>query len=259
MFRSAIRAVFLQAHIHVRFAIRIPCLLVVCLLAGAVVGAQRDWTVTVTPTLNPLPVGLCAAVRLTVVDAAGETPRNARGARVTIADFDMTVSGASVAGNQIDASHFDVCACQGGSAGSMATVTAAYPSRRLAAADRIEGVEVERTATFTLAAPKGSADPPPCTRPSVETLSSAVPLANDAVRGRVPPYRPGPATATFTLSASGTWYEPGPVTATFDLKADGTWYVPGPVTATFDLSASGNWIERGVSPGGALNTAPQGR
>jgi hypothetical protein len=77
-------------------------LVVLWLLAGGGAGAQSraesGWTVTVTPTLNPLPVGLCAAVRLLIADAAGETPRNTRGARVTMADFDMTVSGASVAG-----------------------------------------------------------------------------------------------------------------------------------------------------------------
>ena len=42
--------------------------------------AAAPWTVKVTPTLNPLPVGLCAAVHLTVLDAAGrEPPRNPQG------------------------------------------------------------------------------------------------------------------------------------------------------------------------------------
>jgi len=68
---------------------------------------SSPWTLTVTPTMNPLPVGSCAAVHVTVVDANGrEPPRNPLGYRITIADFDMSVVAPDgvVAGQQIDRS-----------------------------------------------------------------------------------------------------------------------------------------------------------
>ena len=129
--------------------------------------AQGPITVTVTPTLNPLPIGLCGAVQLSVVDpATRDMPRNALGARVTIADFDMTVAGASVVGYQIDASHFAACACQGGTAGSTATVTATYPARSLAQRAQVAGVPRQTQATFTIATAKGGVNPPGCANPT---------------------------------------------------------------------------------------------
>lgn len=63
--------------------------LVHCLAAPAAAFAQEPepgpWTAAFT-TINPLPVGACAAVHLTVVDpASGDVPRNSLGKRVTVA------------------------------------------------------------------------------------------------------------------------------------------------------------------------------
>ena len=90
-------------------------------LAPVVAVAQNPWTVTLKPTLNPLPVGMCGAIELTILDASGrDAPRNARGSRVTIADFDIAVTtrrGAFAVPQQLDQYHWYACACQGGSAG----------------------------------------------------------------------------------------------------------------------------------------------
>src|SRR4051812_11936418 len=103
-------------------------LLLIAALAfsGGSVGAQErsqsTWTVTVTPTMNPVPAGFCAAVRLDIVDASGrEPPRNPQGYRVTMADFDMSVSASvegAMVGQQIDRNHWSVCGCPGALAGT---------------------------------------------------------------------------------------------------------------------------------------------
>jgi len=140
--------------------------------------------------MNPLPIGFCVAVQLTVLDPSiKDVPRNANGSRVTMADFDMAVSGASVAGAQIDSTHFSVCGCQGGSAGSTAVVTAAYPAKALTTSPVVPAFQ--RTATFTLAPAKGTLDPPPCAN-SVRASISVTP-------SRTAPAPQTPATAVAVL------------------------------------------------------------
>lgn len=165
--------------------------------------AQDPWTVSLTPTLNPLPVGFCGAVQLTVFDASGsDVPRNPAGFRVTMADFDLTVSGASVAGRRIDGTHFEACACQGGMVGGEATVTASYPAEALDARARVADVKFERSATFTLAAPRGASDPPACVAAATAAAASAAapPAATsrpltDAASSRRQPATPAPVVA----------------------------------------------------------------
>ncbi len=137
-------------------------------LAGCVLTSstmQGQWAVAVTPTMDPLPAGFCAAVHLTIFDSvARDIPRNPLGHRVTIAEFDMTVSSASgntAVGQWIDASHWNACACQGAS-GGVATVTASYPAKSLAARARVQGVSLQRSASFTVAPPKGPVNPVGC-------------------------------------------------------------------------------------------------
>jgi hypothetical protein len=155
-----------------------------CLGMPAVSVAQMPWAVTLTPTLDPLPVGLCSAIHLTVLDSSGkDAPRNALGARVTIADFDITVTGNGVVANRIDAFHWESCACQSAKPASTATVTASYPSRSLAANARIPGVTLQRAATFTIAAAKGGTNPRACT----EGVAVAAPPAAGTLLQPVPP------------------------------------------------------------------------
>jgi hypothetical protein len=178
--------------------------LAIGLATAVAAGAQPSWTVTVTPTLNPLPIGLCAAIQVRVLDATGrDAPRNAAGARVTIADFDITVAGTGVVANRIDASHWESCACQGAPVGATATVTASYPAQSLAESARVPGVTMQETATFAVAAPKGTINPRACTGPrtaaaastsGAPTMPSPVALSNVPTPGaRVPA---APATAT---------------------------------------------------------------
>ena len=260
--------------------------LTTCLMAPTTAFAQRPWNVTVTPTLNPLPIGLCSAVQLTVFDASGkEVPRNPLGFRITMADFDMAVSGASVVGRQIDATHFEVCACQGGAPGGAASVTATYPAQSLSVRARVPDVEFQSVAAFSLSPAKGAINPPACVTASTAPARAAPPAAvalpppvtppvtkppasppapvrapGEAIPGATADrrrlYVPGAVTVTLALSANGSWYVPGPVTMALALGAQGSWYAPAPVTVTFGLSATGNWLELKSGRDGPLQQAP---
>jgi hypothetical protein len=252
-------------------------------VAPATVLAQAPWTVTVKPSMDPLPVGFCAAVQLTVLDASGkDVPRNPLGQRVTMADFDMSVTGASVVGSQVDSYHLLACACQGGAAGGSATVTATYPARTLAPAARVAGVSLQRTATITLAPPKGTVNPPACVsdrgRAAEGTAGSELarqaPIAVTQLPvgpadKRTPSLSPMPAPPARTAPvapvaplaptvAAVATAEAGEVKGTAGGAGVGIGsampgtatgrvppYIPGPVTMTFALGANGSWYEPG--------------
>jgi hypothetical protein len=170
--------------------------LVGCMLSLGIASAQAPWKVTVTQTMNPLPIGFCAAVQVSVVDASGTAPRNKEQRRVTIADFDMAVTGASVVGQHLDASHWQVCACQGGSAGTTATVVATYPARALPESSRVEEIEVQATTTFELGAPKGEVNPRACATGAGAPVGIALPPTAPAVSVAAPPEIPPTAQPT---------------------------------------------------------------
>ncbi|HLG57013.1 MAG TPA: hypothetical protein VI485_16860 [Vicinamibacterales bacterium] len=253
--------------------------LAACTLLPASVVAQTPWTVTVTPTMNPLPVGACAAIQLTVFDASiKDVPRNPLGVRVTIAEFDIAVTtpnGTSAAAQRIDAYHWSACACQGAAAGTVATVTATYPARALDAKARVRGVELQRTATFVLSMPKGTINPPVClsvssqaigaspaiaAAPAPQPPATAVVLPPAAPRTvappvatRVPPAAPPVAVALPPVApvtrtpAPAPPAAPRPGTSGMPAEAIGAAagrtppYVPAPVTLTLALSANGSW------------------
>lgn len=120
------------------------------------VTAGGPWTVIVQPTFNALPIGTCAAVQLIILDATGkDIPRNPLGNLITIADFDMSTGAAhsgDVYGEFIGPTDYSVCACQSGTVGESATLTAKYPAQGLASRLRVPGVGVQSTATLSLAA-----------------------------------------------------------------------------------------------------------
>ncbi len=150
------------------------------------------WNVTVTPT-SPLRIGICGAVQLSVLNATGtDVPRNKQGHRITMADFDMSVSGPGVAGHQIDAYHYAVCACQGAAPGAQAKVKAVYPAKALAAAAVVPNVRVEREASFSIGAPVGQANPVACSQPQ----ATPPPAARELEPAAAPqlPVAPRPAT-----------------------------------------------------------------
>lgn len=165
--------------------------------------AASPWRVTLTPP-STVRVGSCGAVQLSVQNAAGtDAPRTASGYRIGMDQFDMSVSGAQVAGHRIDAHHFAVCACQGARPGSVAKVKATYPASALDAAAVAPNARIEREATFTVAAAMGPANPAACMVPSLPpapvpasqasrpTTAAAAPAVSQAPAAAPLP-RPGP-------------------------------------------------------------------
>jgi len=188
-------------------------------------------------------------------------------------------------GQQIDATHWSVCACQGAAPGTDATITATYPARALSESARVKGVSLQSTAGFVLAAPKGTANPPACTAPLNAAASQptrvavgAIPVSpamtitpmpapsradpvgqvppKGAIGERVAPYVPGSLTVSVGMTANGSWFVPGSLTANVDMTATGSWFVPGPLTVTVDLSAAGNWVELTKNPLAPREPAP---
>ena len=154
--------------------------LVASVLTPPIAGAQNPWTVKVYSTLNPLPIGVCAAVRLDILDpATSAKPRRPTGDYVTITDFDVTVTspkGNSVAPNWITAYNLLACGCQSGSVGDNGVVTATYPARALPEYARVPNVAFQIKGDFSLSKPQNGTNPPSCSTPSVAPVVSVPPL-----------------------------------------------------------------------------------
>lgn len=188
--------------------------------------SQSPWTVTVQSTMDPLPIGFCAAVRLDILDPKlRDIPRNPAGARVTIADFDMRVTtpGAAVevAGQHVDAYHWSVCGCQAGTKGTVATITASYPARGLPSRARVPGVTFTATGTVTLAAAKGTVNAPSCGAPPPVTVAAAPPPSLTPL----PPAPPPPAKTAVPPAAP----PPAPIARAGTPKTLGAVVPPAPV------------------------------
>jgi hypothetical protein len=219
-----------------------------CILTAAPVGAQKSWTVTVNPTMNPLPIGVCAEIRIAALDpGTRDVPRNPRGAYVTIADFDMSVTAPdanSVAGQQIDAYHWSACSCQGAKVGTVATVTATYPARLLATELRVSDVAFQIRATFTIGPPAGTFNPRACTAKSAVAVApqpTATPTAVSSPAAAVAtpaPTAPIPVAAPSSPPGPRT---PGPAAAPVqppvNIRVAGT---PAEAVVTWDGPTSGN-------------------
>ena len=127
-------------------------------------GGRVLWTVTLQPR-NPLPIGGCGGVQLTLRDSTGKDwPRGPLGNSVSAADFDFTVSAANGpdAVGRADGASFVACACPSGKVGETVTVTASYPARGLAAKLLVPGVALQASAPFVLSAARGSTNPAGC-------------------------------------------------------------------------------------------------
>jgi hypothetical protein len=136
-------------------------------LSAQTTTTTTPWKVTLTPPINPVPIGSCGLVQLALKDASGkDTPRNPQSMLITMADFDMSATSAvpkAAAGHYLDAHHFVVCGCQGGTVGSAGTVTAIYPAASLPANRRVPGVAFQASAPFTLGTAQGTVDSQSCT------------------------------------------------------------------------------------------------
>lgn len=192
--------------------------------------AQAQWTVKITPTVNPLPIGICAAVRLSITDSANQIPRNSASYRVTLSDFDLSVTAANpaaVAGVYFGTSNWSVCACQKARVGAVATINASYPAVALAPASRVSGVEVKASETFVIGKPMNNTDQPACQTPAASRAKPAAAATASAVR-------PPPATSTGPSVSTGNAAVPAP---------------PAAVTPPTTVASPTKPLPRGPAPG----------
>ena len=142
--------------------------------------ALVPWTVTLIPRNLPFRDGQCSPISVELLDASGkEVPRAPNGWRVSIADFDMNVSasGAAVVGQYSGASIWAACACPNVAPGTVATITATYPSRTISPASRVPGVAFESSIVLPVAyAAPGTGNPAPCASlPPTTTVAMSPP------------------------------------------------------------------------------------
>jgi hypothetical protein len=135
-------------------------------------GNGVPWEVSLTPTVNPLPIGSCGAVRLTVEDRAKKDhARNTAGSYVQTEHFDLEIdAGGKAVGQYHGPNLFSVCACQGATIGAKGTVIATYPAKGLDEKKKTKGVAFQARAPFTIAKAVGGFNPEGCV-PSTTTVT----------------------------------------------------------------------------------------
>ena len=135
-------------------------------------GAQAPWKVTIRPNSAALLTGQCTPVRLELLDGPGKAPpRNPVGLLVSLADFDMSVTGAGVVGRYSGAAAWSACACPA-SAGGSAVITASYPAASLPGKSKAPGVAFQTAITVPVAAGTGSGVPIGCEKLKTTTAAA---------------------------------------------------------------------------------------
>lgn len=159
-----------------------PCVSVslLVLLSAAALGAQEQWTVTIRLTSNPLPIGTCHTVSLTVYDPVTKgNARNASGGYVSAADFDMGVEseGNPAAVGKYEGTAWSACACQSGTVGQRGIITATYPAKAINEGSRVAGVAFKSQVPFTFSEPQSKYNAAGCDALKNAAVSPTRPVA----------------------------------------------------------------------------------
>ena len=165
-------------------------------LSANALGAQGPWTVTIRQTSNPLPIGTCHTVSLTVYDPATKgNARNGSGGYVSAADFDMSVEsdGNAAAVGKYEGTIWSACACQSATVGQRGTITATYPGKSIKAGSGVAGVAFKSQVPFTFSEPQSKYNAAGCDALKNAAVSPARPLA--ALPPKLPPVTLAPAPA----------------------------------------------------------------
>ncbi|MEO6210588.1 MAG: hypothetical protein ABIQ10_10735 [Gemmatimonadaceae bacterium] len=160
-----------KAGARVRLALMLSLLPHLALLLSQAQAQSPDpWATTLLLTRKTLAVGECSMASLDLRDASGmEWPRGPGGARIAMTDFDFAVSAPAeraAVGQYNGGESFAVCACPKAPVGTVATVTATYPAKYIAAKARVPGVSFTTSTTVPIAAGASSGNPPGCDAPN---------------------------------------------------------------------------------------------
>jgi hypothetical protein len=231
------------------------------------------WTVTVQPAMSVLPIGGCSAVYLTIRDSTGkDTPRGPSGQRVSLADFEMSTTAANgpdVIGKLDGTSLFSACACQTGTVGEAATITATYPAQQLDAKLRVQRIAMQATAPVTLTAARGTSNPAGCAsrQLAVKQLGDAPvalrsPPATTASTVSVPTTREAPPVLTTAPVAVVPGTAKGPLAPAAGVAPTGVALTGSPRIARLSWNAmpnvTGYSVWRGNGTGASIERTPAG-
>jgi len=166
------------------------------LLGASRVAAQAPWTVTIRQTANPLPIGTCHTVSLTVYDPATKgNAKNASGGSVSSADFDMSVEsvGNPAAVGKYEGTIWSACACQSATVGQRGTITATYPADAIKETSRVAGVAFKTQVPFTFGEPQSKYNAAGCDALKAAAAGPGAPAV--ALPPTLPPVTLSPAPA----------------------------------------------------------------
>jgi outer membrane protein OmpA-like peptidoglycan-associated protein len=112
--------------------------------------AQARWTVKMRALQNPLPLGQCTAIEVTVTDATGAAPVRPDRRQVDWQDFDLSFASPTAdAFAWSDPAHPRFL-CSRAPTATSALVVAYYPARHLTAAEVVPGINAQETIEVVL-------------------------------------------------------------------------------------------------------------
>ena len=146
--------------------------------------AQARWTVKMRALQNPLPLGQCTAIEVTVTDATGAAPVRPDRRQVDWQDFDLSFASPTAdAFAWSDPAHPRFL-CSRAPTATSALVVAYYPARHLTAAEVVPGINAQETIEVVL---QGSQLPAAASVPSQPYVPAQAPTSPPQGQGPVPP------------------------------------------------------------------------
>jgi outer membrane protein OmpA-like peptidoglycan-associated protein len=240
-------------------AVAISLVFFVLIVAPSAHGqAQAAWTVTMRAMQNPLALGQCTPIEVTVTDASGRAPVRPDGRQVDWQDFELSFSAPTpdAFAWSDETRHRFLCARAPTSASAL--VAAYYPARHLAATQIVPGMTAQQTVEVALLgaaqqAPNGpqqgqSSTMPPDQATAAAAAVGAAPQAGGA--GAAPGYGQAAAGAAASAAGSTAGYAQAPAGGTAGGAGAAAGYGQPPAGAA--ASAAGT----GQAAAGAAGAAP---
>jgi outer membrane protein OmpA-like peptidoglycan-associated protein len=211
------------------------------LWVGSPPRATAQWTVSMRAMQNPLPVGQCTGIEVTVMDERGYAPVRPDQKQASGWDFDFEfVAAAPDAFAWRDERHRFLCAKAPTAA--IATVLAHYPARHLKPVEQVPGLILDRSIDVQMqGVPMGQ--PSSVASTTVPGPSGGMPPAAGNAAGVAPTAPAGAASGYPAPAASGPTYGAGSIQPTGQAAS-----------ATPALGSAGEAQPAVKSPGGLLKT-----
>jgi flagellar motor protein MotB len=220
--------------------------------------AQARWTVKMRAMQNPLPLGQCTAIEVTVTDATGAAPVRPDRRQVDWQDFDLSFASPTAdAFAWSDPAHPRFLCSRAPTATSV-LVVAYYPARHLTAAEVVPGVNAQETLEVVLQSSQLAAV---ASVPSQPYVPAQAPISPPQGQGAVPPNQAAGA-AGASQQAGGAPNQAagaGPAAAGAAGAAGGAAQGQNYAQPTNQAAGAGPAAAGGAGAAGAAGVAPQGQ